>query len=81
MGNNKCEGGSQAYVERVVEGIFYQTLNQWGKEYQFVIYHEDTPDNPKIEISNFEEKLNIEASLYPIPTETGNVIIRLDIIN
>jgi len=78
--NNFCVPNSTSYVEERISEIFSKTLDEWQKDYVFLIYEEGREYSPLINITKAEKPLNVEASIYTLPSKGRNIMIRLDIV-
>ncbi len=71
----------------VVEDILNNTLKKWGKSYTFNATIGTGPDSVKTLISNKDctaanigsKYAFLESEIYPIPTDEGTMLIKLDI--
>ena len=70
-----CEDGNSScyFVNKTINGILEQTLVKWNKEF---VFNATLTDISFVKGSCLGER---QSKLYPIPTDAGVMIVRLDI--
>lgn len=77
-GNNiiKCNGeDSCSYFEREARGIFGSTMDSWQTDYEFSAFYDK--ENPIIKLGN--ACINKKSELFPLPSDSGTLFVKLDI--
>ncbi len=73
---NKCNGeNSCAYFEQQAKEIFGNTLGSWQVNYEFSVFYDE--ESPIIKLG--KQCTNKKSELFPVPTESGALIAKLDI--
>lgn len=66
---------SCAYFEQQSRDIFGNTLDSWRINYKFGIFYDE--ESPIIELG--KQCINKKSELFPVPTESGTLFVKLDI--
>lgn len=79
-GNPNSQGlcnaeNSCAYFEQQAKEIFKNTLESWQINYEFSTFYDE--ENPIIELG--KQCINKKSELFPMPTGTGILSVKLDI--
>ena len=73
---NNCNGqNSCAYFEQQAGEIFKDTLESWQANYEFSAFYDE--ENPIINLG--KQCINKKSELFPVPTESGALFVKLDI--
>jgi len=71
-----CDGQeSCAYFEQQSREIFENTLDSWKTDYKFSVFYNE--ESPIIELG--KQCINKKSELFPLPTKTGILSVKLDI--
>jgi hypothetical protein len=74
----KCEGRSSCEkAEKVIEHIMIETLDKWGKAYNFSMT--GTYDVSKINFGKGDCSGEKEVKTHPVPTRAGTITLKLEI--
>tara|TARA_B100000315_G_C14425095_1_gene517425 strand:- start:7 stop:633 length:627 start_codon:yes stop_codon:yes gene_type:complete len=68
------------YVNETAKDIFEKTLKEWGTDYVFKVFLDDE-DSPIIFLPEPRKECpgNKKSKLFPLPTDTGVLSVKLDI--
>lgn len=76
----RCDNGQYScrFVNSTAVQIFYDTLDKWNMEYEFLAYTDI--DSPLIKLGSpcLKDKISKE---FPVPISSGRVAIKLDVCN
>ena len=73
-GKNSCQ-----YLEDGVFMILNSTLGKWGRKYDFRVYKQANVADNLVRVNRSSCKYERETKIYPVPTDAGPVIVRIDV--
>ena len=66
---------SCAYFEQQAKEIFGNTLESWKTDYEFSVFHDESSQIIKL----CKQCVNKKSEMFPLPTDSGILFVKLDI--